>query len=175
MRFVWLCALMMYMYGGAQKAQIIQTYTYQAEYTDFKQRLRDGGVEIQIQSKPLLDFLNSNELEGRMERQVVRFNDAYTEFKASHQMIHTYSNSSTSKLKFNFTQMIYELEYIGDATYRVKNAIELIDDVTKCRFLIQKTMTSLIDSRKDFVINLDNQYYLGKVLATYRYLRCSTK
>lgn len=176
MRFLWICILCLWsvsLFAEVQKAQIIQTYAYEVKDGDFKQRVTDEGIEIYIQSKDLLDFINADNLEGKMERQVVCFDDAYTEFKTSPQEIRAYSNVSNAKLKFNFTQVIYELDYIGDSTYKVKNAIQEIAEISQCKVLIQKTLTNLIDGRKDFVINLDNQRYFGKVLETHRYLQCS--
>lgn len=176
MRFVCFCILSAWsacLLAQVQKAQIIQTYAYQVEMEDFVQKMKDGEIQIEIKSSALFKFLNFDELEGKMERQVVKFNDAYTEFTATPRVLHGYSNSLNTKLKFNFRHMIYELEYIGGANYRIKNATEMIADITQCKFLLQKTLTNLIDARKDFVINLDSQRYFGKVLATRRYLQCT--
>lgn len=173
MRFFWICVVSLGLFAQTQKTQIMQTYTYQITQGDIKQENKNQLIQLKILSKELLDFINANQLEGRLERQVVKFHDAYTEFTASSQSIHSYSNSANTKLRFNFRQMIYDLEYVGEATYTVKNAISPIKNLTNCDIVIQKTLSSSNDAKKDFVINLDNQYHFGQVLATYKYLRCA--
>lgn len=175
MRFVWVCLLCVSVYAKIQKPQIVQTYIYPANQNDFTQEVKNGQTEITIRSQGLLDFMTSNELKGKLERQLVRVNAGYTEFKSSDQMIHTYSNSSNSKLRFNLTYHIYELEYLGGANYKIRNIDGLIDEDRQCDFVIQKTLTNAIDAKKDFVINLDNSYFFSSVLATHRFLQCMRK
>lgn len=177
MRFLWVCLLCMSGWVNAeiQKPQIIQTYIYPANKNDFTQEMKNGEVQIKIQSKGLLDFMSSNDLKDRLQRQVVKMNASYTEFKSSDQIIHTYANSLNQKLRFNLAYNIYELEYLGNGSYRIKNIDGLIDEAKQCDFVIQKTLTNSIHANKDFVINLDNSYYFSKVLATHQFLQCVRK
>lgn len=177
MRFLWVCLWCVWGWMNAeiQKPQIIQTYIYPANKDDFTQEIKKGQVQIKIQSKSLLDFMASNDLKDRLQRQVVKMNASYTEFKSSDQIIHTYSNSINPKLRFNLTYNIYELEYLGNGSYGIKNIDGLIDETKQCDFVIQKTLTNSINPKKDFVINLDNYYYFSKVLATQRFLQCVRK
>lgn len=172
MRLAWLCFLFLFLNADVQKAQIVQTYIYQIQKGDFKQELKNGEVQLIVRSKSLLEFMTSNHPKDKIEKQVVRFNDGYVEFKSSDQAIHTYTNATNNKLHFNLSYMIYELEYIGPSTYRIKNALKPIPNPTQCDILIQKTLTSRVDAKKDFVINLDSQHYFSKVLLTNQILRC---
>lgn len=156
-----------------QRAKISQTYAYEATSQDFSQQKQNDEVFIQILSTPLLEFMESNHPQAKIDTQSVRLNGTFTEFQTSNKNLRTYSNSSSDayRFKFNFGDIIFELEKVDDKLYRLKHATELID-TTKCRFILQKDLTSVIDGTKDFVINLDNQYYFSKVLATHRFIQC---
>lgn len=154
-----------------QEAQIIQTYVYPASLEDFTQEIKNGQVEIKIRSKGLLDFMSSSDNKDHLRRQIVKMNTSYTEFKSLDQIVHAYANSLNSKLRFNRTYNIYELEDLGDKHYRIKNIDGLIGEERQCDFVIQKTLRGAIDSKKDFVINLDNFYYFNKVVAA-QFLQC---
>lgn len=176
MRFLWVCLLLMgWVSAQTQKAQIIQTYIYPVNKNDFTQEIKNGQLQIKIQSKELLDFMSSNDLKDRLQRQIVKMNTSYTEFKSSDQIIHTYANSLNPKLRFNLAYNIYELEYLGSGSYGIKNIDGLVDEAKQCDFVIQKTLTNSIHARKDFVINLDNSYYFSKVLSTQQFLQCVRK
>lgn len=177
MRFLWVClwCVLGLLDAETQKTQIIQTYIYPANKSDFSQKIEKGQVQIKIQSKDLLDFMASNDLKDRLQRQVVRMNASYTEFKSSDQIIHTYSNSLNPRLRFNLAYNIYELEYLGNGSYRIKNIDGLIDEKKQCDFVIQKTLTNAVGAKRDFVINLDNYYYFSKVLATHQFLQCARR
>lgn len=177
MRFIWVCLMCVlgWLDGKTQKPQIIQTYIYPANQDDFTQEIRGGQVQIEIRSKELLDFMTSNQLENRLEKQVVSVNSGYTEFKSSDQIIHTYSNSLNTRLRFDLAYNIYELEYLGGGSYRIKNINGMLDETKQCDFVIQKTLTDSINAKKDFVINLNNHYYFSRVLATHRFLQCARK
>lgn len=168
-----LCLLSFVLNLYAQQAQIIQTYVYQIQEGDFKQEVKNGEVQLKIESRPLLEFMTSNHPKDKIEKQLVRFNDAYVEFKSSNQTIHTYMNAMNSKLQFNLSYIIYELEYIQSLTYRIKNALKPIPNPSQCSILIQKTLTSHNSAKRDFVINLDSQLYFSKVLLTKKILRCA--
>lgn len=172
MRLLLGCFLLFLLDAEVQKAQIVQTYVYQPQNGEFTQELKNGKVQLSIHSKALLEFMNSNHPENNIEKQVVRFNNTYTEFKSSSKIIHDYTNALNERLNFNLSYMIYALEYLNRSTFMVKNISKPIRNLEQCNFLIQKTLTSLINGNKDFVINLDNQYYFSKVLSTSKILRC---
>lgn len=160
-------------FGEIQRAKISQTYAYEAKSDEFSQQKQNDEVTITILSNPLLDFIQSNHPQAKIDTQSVRLNGTFTEFQTSNKNLRTYSNSSSDayRFKFNFGDVIFELEKIDEKTYRLKHATELLN-TTQCRFILQKDLTSVIDGTKDFVINLDNQYYFSKVLATHRFIQC---
>lgn len=160
-------------YSQIQRAKISQTYAYEAKQQEFSQKKQNNEIFIHILSIPLLDFMQSTHPQAKIDTQSVRLNGTYTEFQTSNKNLRTYSNSNSDayRFKFNFGDVIFELEKIDEKTYRLKHATELLD-TKQCRFILQKDLTSVIDGTKDFVINLDNQYYFSKVLATYRFIQC---
>lgn len=171
----WLIFLSLFVcsFAEIQRAKISQTYAYEASPQDFSQQKQNNEVFIQILSSPLLEFMESNHPQAKIDTQSVRLNGTFTEFQTSNKNLRTYSNSSNNSyhFKFNFGDIVFELEKIDEKTYRLKHATELIN-TTQCKFILQKDLTSIVDGSKDFVINLDNQYYFSKVLATHRYIQC---
>lgn len=160
-------------YPEIQRAKISQTYAYEAKEEEFIQNKQNDEILLTILSKPLLDFIQSTHPQAKIDTQSVRLNGTFTEFQTSNKNLRTYSNSTSDayRFKFNFGDVIFELEKVDEKTYRLKHAKELLD-TTQCRFILQKDLTSVIDGTKDFVINLDNQYYFSKVLATHRFIQC---
>lgn len=156
-----------------QRAKISQTYAYETTHQDFSQQKKDDEIYIQILSTPLLEFMESNHPQAKIDTQSVRLNGTFTEFQTSNKNLRTYSNSSNNNqtLKFNFGDIIFELEKIDEKLYRLKHATDLLN-TAQCKIILQKDLTSVIDGTKDFVINLDNQYYFSKVLATRRFIQC---
>lgn len=171
----WLVFLSFFSFGFCeiQRAKISQTYAYEASAQDFSQQKQNDEIFIQILSTSLLEFMESNHPQAKIDTQSVRLNGTFTEFQTSNKNLRTYSNSSNNgyHFKFNFGDIVFELEKIDEKTYRLKHATELIN-TTQCKFILQKDLTSIVDGSKDFVINLDNQYYFSKILATHRYIQC---
>lgn len=172
MRYCLFFFLLLISNAGIQRAQISQTYTFKIKPTDCLLKQEGKDIYLQISSVELENFLNSATPQTSLNIQSVRFGDGYTEFKTENKDISTYANSSTSRLNPDLQKIIFDLEKINEKTFKVKHMTKPIDDITQCQVIVQKSLTSLIEGKRDFVINLNNQYYFDKLIATQKFLQC---
>lgn len=158
-------------YPQFQKAKITQSYTYQAKEGDFLQIQKDGKIYIKIISSSLLDFLNSKNPHNTLATQTVRLNGTWTEFQSSNQNVKSYSNSNEFQHRFNLKDIAYQLEEVEENLFYLLHATSPIN-IDECKFVIQKDLINTLAGKRDFVINLNNQYYFDKLIASYRFIQC---
>lgn len=159
------------MYAEIQRAKITQSYVFEAKESDFVQIQKDGEIYIKVTSKPLLEFLQSKNPHNTLATQTVRLNGTWTEFQSSNENVKSYSNSNEIQHRFNLNAIAYRLEEVDENIFHLIHAIEPIK-VDHCKFVIQKDLVNTLVGKRDFVINLDNQYYFDKIMATYRFIQC---
>lgn len=158
-------------YSQIQRAKITQSYVYEAKEDDFLQIQKDGNIYIKVISKTLLDFLHSKSSKNTLATQTVKLNGTWTEFQSSNEDVKFYSNSNEVQHRFNLNAIAYRLEEINSDTFHLVYATEPIK-IDQCKFVIQKDLVNTLAGKRDFVINLDNQYYFDKLIATYRFIQC---
>lgn len=158
-------------FSQIQRAKITQSYVYEAKEEDFIQTQKDGEVYIKITSQSLLDFLQSKNPHHTLATQTVRLNGTWTEFQSSNENVKSYSNSNEIQHRFNLNAIAYRLEEVEPNTFRLMHATSPIK-IDHCKFVIQKDLVNTLAGKRDFVINLDNQYYFDKLIATYRFIQC---
>lgn len=158
--------------AGIQRGQISQAYNFELTSQDCKLTQQENKVILNITSEKLEKFLNSPTPTGQFDTQSVMLNGGYTEFTTNDKNFYNYSNSQHSSLKPDLNKVIFELEKIDDKTYEVKHMLKPIENIQQCQIIMQKNLTSLIEGKRDFVINLDNQYYFDKLVATQKFLQC---
>ena len=169
----WLAFLSVFccMYAEIQRAKITQSYVFEAKECDFVQIQKDGEIYIKVTSTPLLEFLQSKNPHNTLATQTVRLNGTWTEFQSSNENVKSYSNSNEIQHRFNLNAIAYRLEEVDENIFHLIHATEPIK-VDHCKFVIQKDLVNTLAGKRDFVINLDNQYYFDKIMATYRFIQC---
>ncbi|ANV97553.1 hypothetical protein BBW65_01450 [Helicobacter enhydrae] len=154
-----------------QKAQITQSYSYNSKSGEFALEQNQNKVILSIHSQALQHFLNSNLGDSNIDSQSVFLNGGYTEFQNADKNFRTYVNSSSIKNKKQFYELIFELKEIDPSRFEVIGTQQVFPTM-HCKFIVQKDLISFIDGRKDFVINLNNQHFFQKAIATKRFVQC---
>ncbi|RDU69419.1 hypothetical protein CQA62_01870 [Helicobacter cholecystus] len=164
-------SLFCFIFSQIQRAKITQSYVYEAKEGDFIQTQKDGEIYLQITSPSLLDFLNSKNPHNTLATQTVRLNGTWTEFQSHDENVKSYSNSNEFQHRFNLKAIAYRLQEVESNVFKLMYATQPIK-IEHCKFVIQKDLINTLAGKRDFVINLDNQYYFDKLIATYRFIQC---